>query len=232
MFRHTQRRARRLHVVRQVPPGWTKIAPQTEKPLGSWASASGSRVAGSQGPKLWVGAASYVACWMGKWRTWLLAQMDHFVRRYKQYSDGGNMGPWPCSSCLKSLIHFLLIVPKGSNFGRYMNDNVSTLAPELHPRRTGQKKVILQSSGWVASISQKVCWVPWCRLGVLSKSDSWSCPVTKSHSSNNFTTNSPCLGIVTLNWPFISIISPYSQILRCNHGDSFTIYPISQRIID
>lgn len=38
----------------QVPPGWTKIAPQTEKPLGSW--------------------------------------MDHFVRRYKQYSDWAEKG--------------------------------------------------------------------------------------------------------------------------------------------
>ena len=71
---------------RQVPPGWTKIAPQTEKPLGSWACTLVLLLLCTYGQCNIAMRFSYFWCssFHGKHK---LTQMDHFVRRYKQYSD-------------------------------------------------------------------------------------------------------------------------------------------------
>lgn len=136
---------------RQVPPGWTKIAPQTEKPLGSWACTLVLLLLCTYGQCNIAMRFSYFWCssFHGKHK---LTQMDHFVRRYKQYSDRQkNTGETerklyvssgeetkPTTACKTCYSHAIPTSP--SSFPTCHKH-------ALDPRRIGLKRVILLSSG-------------------------------------------------------------------------------------
>ena len=170
---------------RQVPPGWTKIAPQTEKPLGSWACTLVLPLLCTYGQCNIAMCFSYFWCssFHGKHK---LTQMDHFVRRYKQYSDRQkNMGETERKLYVSSGEETKPTTATRSGCKTCYSHAIPTSPssfPTCHkhaldPCRIGLKRVILLSSGWVASISQRVCWALWCRLQSRAK---FSNPISES----------------------------------------------------